>query len=623
MAKYTELAQDILAHVGGRENVAGLRHCITRLRFSLKDESKADTDYLMNRDGVVTVVKAGGQYQVVIGNHVPEVYAEVVEVGGLSSAGSSNEDDTSGAKGNILERFIDLLSGIFQPFLGPLAAAGIIKGIVAILSASLGWTPANSGVALVLTAAGDGFFQFLPFMIALTAARRFKLSDFTAMGIAAAMVYPNIAASVDALKEVGQAHFLGLPLSLPAGGYLSTVIPAILAVWVASIIEKYMKKHTPDTVKLFIVPFVTLIVSIPLTFLLVGPIANLLSDGLGAALSVIYNFSPVVYGMILGAMWQVMVIFGLHWAIVPLAILEITTKGSGVLLSAALLPNFTQTGVLTAIYFKTKEQKVKTITVPALISSVFGVTEPAIYGVTLPMRTPFIVSCVVSAIIGGLMTFFNVTMTSVGALGIFLYPSLVGTDGSMYGVIVALALTALAILLSFGIMMFLPIPTMFEKQEEVTTTAVENQTLASPLTGQVLDLTETPDQVFASGAMGQGVAIEPTIGEVVAPADGVVRLLFPTNHAIGLATDQGAEVLIHVGMDTVELDGKYFTAHVTQGSKVKAGQLLLSFDMDAIKTAGYQVTTPIIVTNSADYSHIEAVTAGSVSTGQDLLQLDQ
>ena len=622
MAKYTELAGDILAHVGGRENVSALRHCITRLRFSLKDESKADTDYLMNREGVVTVVKAGGQYQVVIGNHVPEVYAEVMAVGGLSASGSSDEDQAGGAQGNFLEQFIDLLSGIFQPFLGPLAAAGIIKGIVAILAAWLGWTPANSGVALVLTAAGDGFFQFLPFMIALTAARRFKLSDFTALGIAAAMVYPNLSASVDALKAAGQANFFGFPLSLPAGGYLSTVIPAILAVWVASIIEKYMKKHTPDTIKLFIVPFVTLIVSIPLTFLLVGPLANLLSDGLGAALSAIYGFSPVVYGVVLGAMWQVMVIFGLHWAIVPLAILEITTKGSGVLLSAALLPNFTQTGVLTAIYFKTKEQKVKTITVPALISSVFGVTEPAIYGVTLPMRTPFIVSCIVSAIIGGIMTFFNVTMTSVGALGIFLYPSLVGTDGNMNSVIVALACTVLAIALSFAIMFFLPIPTMFEKTEEPET-EVASQLLTSPLRGQVLDLAETPDQVFASGAMGQGVAIEPSMGEVVAPADGVVRLLFPTNHAIGLATDQGAEVLIHVGMDTVELDGKGFTAHVTQGSKVKAGQLLLSFDMEAIKAAGYAVTTPIIVTNSADYSQVEAVTAGDVSTGQDLLRLEK
>lgn len=638
MAKYTELAQDILDHVGGRENVSSLKHCVTRLRFTLKDEDKADTDYLMQRDGIVTVVKAGGQYQVVIGNHVPDVYAEVLAVGGLQGAGTVDADEGDAVKKNPLDAFIDIVSSIFQPFLGPLAAAGIIKGVVAILTAVFGWTTANNGVALVLTAAGDGFFQFLPIMIALNAARKFKMNDFTALAIAAAMVYPNLEASVTALGKAGAANFFGLPLTLPTGGYLSTVIPAILAVWVASHIEKFMKKITPDTVKLFIVPFVTLIVSVPLTFLLVGPIANAVSSLLGNFLVAVQGFNPIIYGFLLGALWQVMVIFGLHWGLVPLAILEIAQNGSGVLLGAALLPNFTQTGVLAAILLKTKESKVKTITIPALISSIFGVTEPAIYGVTLPMRTPFIISCIVSGIVGGFVGLFNMTMYSVGAMGVFLYPSLVSPDGNFNNVIVALIGTVLAIVLAFAIQMFVPVPTLYAKKEENNVRVPEGteeelvkdgyleekpaeQIIGSPLTGTVIPLEETPDAVFASGAMGQGVAIEPSVGEVVAPADGTIRLLFPTNHAIGLATDDGAEILIHVGMDTVELDGKGFTAHVVQGSKVKKGQLLLSFDMEAIKAAGYPVTTPIIVTNTANYDSVTAIGSGQIDLGQALLDI--
>ena len=633
MAKdYTDLAQDILDHVGGRDNVKSLKHCVTRLRFSLKDEGKADTDYLMQRDGVVTVVKAGGQYQVVIGNHVPDVYAAVLSVGNLSGGGTVDEDEGDGVKKNPLDAFIDIVSSIFQPFLGPLAAAGIIKGIVSILTATLGWAPANNGVALVLNAAGDGFFQFLPIMIALNAARKFKMNDFTALAIAAALVYPNLEASVTALGKAGAANFFGIPLTLPTGGYLSTVIPAILAIWVASHIEKFMRKITPDFVKLFVVPFVTLIISVPLTFLLVGPIANTASNLLGTALTSIQGFSPILYGVVLGALWQVMVMFGLHWGLVPLAILEVTQNGSGVLLGAALLPCFTQTGVLAAILFKTKESKVRTITIPALISSVFGVTEPAIYGITLPMRTPFVISCVVSGIIGGLVGFFNLTMYSVGAMGVFLYPSLVSPEGNFSHMIIAIVLTVLAIVLSFAIQMFVPVPTLYAKKEEavaeeileengVEEAPVSDQTVGSPLEGTVLALEDTPDAVFASGAMGQGVAIEPSVGEVVAPADGVIRLLFPTNHAIGLATDDGAELLIHVGMDTVALEGQGFTAHVVQGSKVKAGQLLLSFDIEAIKAAGYPVTTPVIVTNTDRYESVNVLAKGDVKLGDDLLGL--
>lgn len=467
MAKdYTELAKDIVAHVGGKENVNNLRHCVTRLRFNLKDASKADTDYLKARDGVVTVVEAGGQYQVVIGNHVPDVYAAVLAQG-VSGIGSLDTDEGDQiSSGNLFERFVDLISGIFQPFLGPLAAAGIIKGIVAIM-ASQGLASANSSIYAILEATGDGFFQYLPVLVAITAARKFRMNEFTGLAIAMALVYPSLPGTLTTLKEAGLDKVFGIPFALPSSGsYLSTVMPAILAVYVGSLVERNMKKITPDVVKLFIVPFVTLLVTVPLTFLAVGPLANTISDGLSAAFTAIMNFSPLLYGLILGVAWQILVMFGLHWAVVPMAIMQVATGGMSQILAPALLPNFTQTGVLAAILLKTKEEKVKSITVPALISSIFGVTEPAIYGVTLPMKTPFYISCAVSGVIGAAAMFFKITGYSMGGMGVFLYPGLVNpTNGDMSGMIAAIGLTVAAIAASFAIQMLVPVPTLYGGKE--------------------------------------------------------------------------------------------------------------------------------------------------------------
>lgn len=424
MAKYTELAQDILAHVGGKENVNSLKHCVTRLRFDLKDESKADDDYLKQRDGVVTVVKAGGQYQVVIGNHVPDVYDEVLKVGDIAAGGSLDIDEGDGPKGNLFDRFVDLISGIFQPFLGPLAAAGIVKGVVAILGATLGWTADNNALYAILNAAGDGFFQYLPVLIAFTSARKFKMNEWTAAAIATALVYPDIATTVATLTKAGVNNVLGIPFELPSSGsYLSTVMPVILAVWVGSLIEKWMKKITPDVVKVFVVPFVTIIVTVPLTFLVVGPVANYASDLISNAFTSIMNFSPIVFDILLGALWQVLVMFGLHWGLVPIAILDFSTKGWSTLLVASTAICFAQAGAFLNIFLRTKEDKVKQLTIPAFISALFGVTEPAIYGITLQMRTPFIMTCVAGAIQGAFLGFFNTTAYTMGGMGLFAIPS--------------------------------------------------------------------------------------------------------------------------------------------------------------------------------------------------------
>lgn len=629
MAKYTELAEDILKHVGGKQNVNSLKHCVTRLRFDLKDESKADDDYLKNRDGVVTVVKAGGQYQVVIGNHVPDVYAEVLQVGGLPAGGSLDIDEGDAPKGNLFDRFVSLVSSIFQPFLGPLAAAGIIKGIVAIMAAC-GLSAATSPMYVIFNAAGDGFFQFLPILIALTSARRFKVNEFTAIAIAGALVYPDIATLVTALQKAGQGHVLGvIPFALPAGGYLSTVMPSILAVWVASYIQKFFTKITPDVIKVFVVPFFTLLITVPLTFLVVGPVANTFSDGLTSLFQAIMNFSPIVFGLILGILWQVLVMFGMHWALVPLAILDVATNGSSTILSAAILPCFTQTGVLGAIILKTKEEKVRTISMPAFISSIFGVTEPAIYGVTLPMKTPFYISCGVSGLMGAVMMALDIKTYSIGGLGVFVFPSLIGPDANLSKVIIAIIIAIVGGVLAFLIQLFVRVPNLYgggvakveEKAEEAAPAPkeIQQEIIASPLIGNVVPLDQVPDQVFASGAMGKGIAIDPTDGVIVAPAKATVNLVFPTGHAIGLTTENGVELLIHIGMDTVSLAGKGFKTYVEAGDVVEAGQKLIEFDLATIRDAKLPVITPVIVTNTADFDDVLTTKEARVNTGDYLL----
>ena len=629
MAKYTELAEDILKHVGGKENVNSLKHCVTRLRFDLKDESKADDDYLKNRDGIVTVVKAGGQYQVVIGNHVPDVYAEVLQVGGLPAGGSLDIDEGDAPKGNLFDRFVSLVSSIFQPFLGPLAAAGIIKGIVAIMAAC-GLSAATSPMYVIFNAAGDGFFQFLPILIALTSARRFKVNEFTAIAIAGALVYPDIATLVTALQKAGQGHALGvIPFALPAGGYLSTVMPSILAVWVASYIQKFFTKITPDVIKVFVVPFFTLLITVPLTFLVVGPVANTFSDGLTSLFQAIMNFSPIVFGLILGILWQVLVMFGMHWALVPLAILDVATNGSSTILSAAILPCFTQTGVLGAIMLKTKEEKVRTISMPAFISSIFGVTEPAIYGVTLPMKTPFYISCGVSGLMGAAMMALDIKTYSIGGLGVFVFPSLIGPDANLSKVIIAIIIAIVGGVLAFLIQLFVRVPNLYgggvakveEKAEEAAPAPkeIQQEIIASPLIGNVVPLDQVPDQVFASGAMGKGIAIDPTDGVIVAPAKATVNLVFPTGHAIGLTTENGVELLIHIGMDTVSLAGKGFKTYVEAGDVVEADQKLIEFDLATIRDAKLPVITPVIVTNTADFDDVLTTKEARVNTGDYLL----
>ena len=635
MRKYELLAADIVKLVGGKDNVISLTHCITRLRFRLKDEGKAQDDALKALGGVVTVVKNAGQYQVVIGNAVGDVYDEIVASQGIEgTSGAAADDDAAKKDMSLLDRFIDLVSGVFQPVLGVLAAAGMIKGLLALLNA-LGVTDPKGGTAAMLNVVGDAFFFFLPVMLAYTSAKKFGMSVFTAMTVGAALVYPSLAQLTGGepmytlfagtpFESPVHVELLGIPVLLM--NYASSVIPAVVSVYFGAKVEHFFARVTPTVVKTFFVPFCTLLVVIPLTLLVVGPVAMWAGKLVGAAAMGIYHISPVISGIFIGAFWQVFVMFGLHWGLLPVMLNNVTVYGYDPLVIAMFGTTFAQIGVVLAIMLRTKDQKLRSLAIPAFISGIFGVTEPAIYGITLPRKKYFGLSCVAAAVGGALIAFLDVRLYIFGSLGIFPYPCFINpATGDISGMYNGMIVSAVSFVLGF--LLAFPIYRDEKKEEtslEVTTkneeaNAVQREILAAPVAGKVVPLANVPDEAFSAGILGKGIAIEPSEGRVVAPADATVTTLFPTGHAIGLITDKGAEILIHIGMDTVKLEGKYFHAHVNQGDKVKKGQLLIEFEPEKIKEAGYPVVTPVLVTNTASYLDVVPTEAGTIAESENLI----
>lgn len=626
MGKYEALAQKIIENVGGKENINGLTHCITRLRFKLKDESKANDDVLKNMDGVVTVMKSGGQYQVVIGNHVPQVYDDVLSVAGLPDGMDSEETPE---KMNILNKLIDIISGCFQPFLGALAAAGMIKGLNA-LFLFLKLYSQDSGTYILLNAIGDSLFYFMPVVIGYTASKKFKLSPMVGMVIGASLVYPTI--QLDAITAsgaepigtlFGSPYYLTfLKIPLLANNYTSSVVPIILIVYLASKIQKIANQIIPDVVKTFLVPFFVLLISLPIGFLVIGPVITVLTNLLSSGFSALMDFSPLLFGAILGFFWQVLVIFGLHWSLIPIAMIQIGTIGYNDVLVGMYGASFAQTAVVLAMFFKLKEKKIKELCIPAVISGIFGVTEPAIYGITLPRRMPFFYSMIGGAVGGVVMAIFRVKSYIMGGLGIFGVVNYINPEtGDASGMYAALLCIAVSSIVGFVLTMVFWKDTSVVEEEVKDTNPVnvKKELLTAPIEGEIIPLSEIKDEAFAQGALGQGIAIEPTEGKVVAPFDGTVMTLFPTKHAIGLISDNGMEVLIHIGLDTVQLNGEHFEAHVKQGDRIKKGQTLVTFDLEAIRKAGYVTQTPIVITNSQDYLDILQTDAKQVADNEDLI----
>ncbi|MDN6639748.1 MAG: beta-glucoside-specific PTS transporter subunit IIABC [Tetragenococcus sp.] len=629
MAKdYKKLAKEIIEHVGGEKNVSDLRHCITRLRFQLKDESKADTEYLKNLEGVVTVIQASGQYQVVIGNDVGDVYEAILSVSNVNGDSTEPSNNNENDDRKLLDKFIDMISGIFQPFIMVLSATGMIKGLVAVLGV-FGLNEANSGLFAILNAVGDGFFQFLPVVIALTAAKKFRMNIYSALAIAFAFVYPTLenittGEPLYTLFEGTQfssevfTTFLGIPVVLPPGGYYSTVIPIILAIWFGSKVEKGFKKIIPSVVNSFLTPFFTVLVAATVAILVIGPVATWGADLIGLLFMGVYTLSPVIFGALVGGLWQVLVMFGLHWGLIPIAILQIGEQGFTPILSNSGSASFGVLGVLLAIIIKNKDKKVRNIGIPATIASIFGITEPGIYGLLLPMKKPFIVSLIASAIGGAYTGLFDVVIYRMGGLGVFSIPNYIANDGQLtmnfwHRIISFVLVTVVA----FALQMFMKTPQLDSAGDEAPKNNEEKNKvgsvneneleesrkqdiIASPLDGDTKELADIDDEVFASGAMGDGIAMVPTKGVVYAPANAKVSMIFKTGHAIGLTTELGTELLIHIGLDTVELEGEGFEKLVSEGEEVLPGQPLINFDIEKIKQKGYKLDIPIIVTNTND-----------------------
>ncbi|MDO6447781.1 beta-glucoside-specific PTS transporter subunit IIABC [Oceanobacillus profundus] len=635
--KYEQLAKDIIENVGGAENVNSVVHCITRLRFKLKDESKANTEVLNNMEGVVTTRKSGGQYQVVIGNHVPDVYKAVVSEGGFQAA---QPVDAEGGeeKGSLFNRFIDMISGIFTPILSVLVAAGMTKGFTALFVA-IGWLDIEGGTYQILNAIGDGLFYFLPILLGYTAMKKFGGTPFLGAVIAMALVYPALEGIPGAneplytlfagtmFESPVYIEFLGIPVILMT--YSMSVIPIIVAAFFAAKLERSLTKIIPDVIKTFFVPMLTMLIITPLTFIVVGPIATWASQLLGQATIWVYDLSPVIAGAFLGGLWLVFVMFGLHWGLVPIAINNFAVGGIDPILALIFVHSFALAAAILAIWIKTKNEKTKSLSAPALISALFGVTEPGMYGITLPLKRPFIFTLISSAIGGALLGIFGTKGYVMAGLGVFQVPSFIhpeeGLNGAFFGAIIALVVGSV---LAFVLTYFFGGINKNEDTGAGSTQPVvvkgaqngKDQVIGSPFNGTVKKLADIDDTAFASGALGQGVAIEPAEGKVVAPVSGTISVLFPTNHAIGITSDDGAEILIHVGMDTVQLDGKHFTAHTEQGSHVEKGQLLIEFDGQAIKEAGYPLTTPVVVTNQ-DQFEISTINEQEVKAQDILIEL--
>ncbi|MBM6439844.1 PTS glucose transporter subunit IIA [Lacticaseibacillus rhamnosus] len=589
----TALAKQLLKLVGGKQNINQVWHCATRLRFTLKDQNKVPKEKVEALDGVITVVEASGQFQVVIGNNVSDVYQEVVKLEPSLSDGTEGPATVTHEKMTFKRAFNGLLtfiSGVFTPFLGAMAGAGILKGLLS-LAVVLGWLTTKSGAYQIWWAAADGIFYFLPLTLAFTAAKQLKVNQFVAMAIAAAMVYPNIVA----LVGKPSIDFFGIPVV--AANYTATVLPILLVVVVQKFLEPFFNRIWHESVRNILAPLCLLVVIVPLTMLVVGPVSSILSNGLATAIVSLNKSVPVLAGMILGGFWQVFVIFGVHWALVPVMMNNIALYGTDPMMPILLPAVLAQAGAAFAVFLKARDAKMKSLAGSSTITALFGITEPTIYGITLKLKKPFYCACVAGAV-GGIIVAMSGAGANVASLASVLsLPTYLGKGFgvSVIGDVVAFVL-GVGLTLAFG-----GINAPAKNQAAAAVVADHAETLAAPVKGTLVALSDVPDEVFASGTMGQGIAIEPEENVVKSPVAGTLSLVYPTGHAIGITSDKGAEILIHIGIDTVNLKGKHFKALIEQGQKVTVGTPLVEFDYQAIQAAGYAPTVMMIVTNSDQY----------------------
>jgi PTS system beta-glucosides-specific IIC component len=617
---YNQIAKDIITNVGGCENIKGLTHCFTRLRFELRDSKKAKREVIEHLEGVISVVESGGQFQVVLGTKVTKVYEAILPMVSLEE----NTADGSEEKGSVWNRILIAISSMFTPMVPAIAASGLLKGLLTIarITASKhGMDITVNQTYILIMAATDALFYFMPIILAYTSAKVFKANEFIAMALGGTMCYPAVVSLM-----TGQDAVSMFGIAITKASYASSVIPIIIGVFILAYIQKFLEKIIPEVLKIILVPGISLLVMIPATFMIFGPIGIYIGNGINFIYTGMMNLSPALCGAFVGGMWCVFVIFGAHRALLPIGINDVAQFGHQNLLAFAGAANFSQGGAALGVMLKTKSKDLKTVAASAAISaSVCGITEPAIYGCNLRLKKPMIYAIICGAIGGAIMgvggvygdSFANngvLTFATYAAFGMktFIY-YLVGVAVSFFG---AMGLTYL-----FG---FDDIngktgrvsgsnEEAAETQDVLDITSGADILIGSPVEGTAVPMTSVNDEVFSSMALGNGIAIVPEKGEVVAPEDCTVTLVYPTLHALGLMLDSGAEMIIHVGINTVQLEGKHFEKHVEEGAHVSKGTRLLSFDIEALEKEGYDTVVPIIISNTAAFREVTGITGSGAS----------
>ncbi|MCG7383060.1 beta-glucoside-specific PTS transporter subunit IIABC [Paenibacillus sp. ACRRY] len=615
-----QLSKDILKLVGGEENIDQVTHCMTRLRFNLNDNGKADKATLKNTPGVMGVMENGGQFQVIIGNDVPVVYNALV--GNMSKAPTSESAGASTGekkKRNPLSALFDFISGMFTPILPAITGAGMIKGIVAILVA-LGWMSDTSSTYIILSAIGDGAFYFLPIILAISASRKLGSNMYIGAALGAAIMHPTITA----LLAEGNTTFASIPVV--AATYSSTVIPIVIAIWIASYVEKAVDRVTHASLKLLVVPTVTLVIMVPLTLIAIGPLGSIIGNGLSGGISWLFDNMSVLASILIGGTMSLLIITGMHYALTPIVIGSITTLGYDFIIPLMFAANWAQAGGALGVALRSKNATTKSLGFSTGLTAVMGITEPAMYGINMKFKKPFIAALIGGAVGGAFMGIFNVKayvitgLVGLPSIAAFISPAISTLIFAIVGGAIALvAATVLTYILGFQeeeapkvveapaqpvaeVNNAAPAAVVIEEEK------VQDQEVFSPITGEVKPLSEVPDPAFSEEIMGKGFAIQPTEGRVVSPINGTVFSLSKSGHAIGLVSDNGAEMLIHIGIDTVKLKGQFFSPKVQAGAKVAVGDVLMEFDREEIEKAGYTTITPVIITNMHQYESI--VSAG-------------
>lgn len=590
--KHKDEINSIIKDVGGVDNIQRMTHCMTRLRFNLADDKKADLDAISKINGVLNTQFQNNQLQIVIGPAVADWYDEISNLTGIGQE-ESQEVDVNEKKG-FFSKLLEIFSNVFLPVIPAIAGAGMMKAILGLLS-SFSLISQKSDSYIILNLMADATFYFLPFLLAISAAKLFKTNAILSAVLAGALLYPSL---INNVGKISNYHFLGLPI--PVINYSASVLPIILSVWIMSYLYRFVDKHMPDMLKVIFVPTVVLIIMIPIELIAIGPLGNYLGSILSAASMKLFSFSGALAGAILGGLRPLLVMTGMHQALTPIVFQNFASKGYDVLMPTMLVSTFAQaTGVLT-MAFKTRSKKEKSVIYASGISAILGITEPALYGVIVKYKRVLLSVCIgggLGAAYVSAMGYHLGSFTPSNILSLAVYALMPKFIHVIIGLVIAIVSTALLVLVlqpKVGVEDEKPIIDV--SKENTTREDLSTIDIFAPMEGDLVSLKEVPDTTFSSGAMGDGFAIIPKNGIVKAPFDGTIAVIAQTGHAVGIRGKNGIEVLIHVGIDTVELNGEFFQTYVTQGQKVSKGQKLISFDLKKVEKQ-YNIISPIIVTS--------------------------